>query len=145
METYTPKPRIKLAPTLREGREYVEVKFGDNDAIRLSLSKEKDVLFADGNAYLPRAGFDLSGFFRAARGNGVHRLFRPMGNISEREREAQPSNPVRLCRDALSDALQSAYRPGVHHLFQRVPAILCGEKPPLHPTGRNQRLHRTPD
>ena len=63
METYTPKPRIKLAPTLREGREYVEVKFGDNDAIRLSLSKEKDVLFADGNAYLPRAGFDLSGFF----------------------------------------------------------------------------------
>ena len=63
METYTPKPRIKLASALREGREYVEVKFGDNDAIRLALSKEKDVLFADGNAYLPRKGFDLSGFF----------------------------------------------------------------------------------
>ena len=63
METHTPKPRIKLASALREGREYVEVKFGDNDAIRLALSKEKDVLFADGNAYLPRKGFDLSGFF----------------------------------------------------------------------------------
>lgn len=63
METHTPKPRIKLASALREGREYVEVKFGDNDAIRLALSKEKDVLFADGNAYLPLQGFVLSEFF----------------------------------------------------------------------------------
>ena len=111
MKVYQSKPRITLSPAIRDGQKYVEVEFDEDDAIRLSLSKEKGVRFEGERAYLPEEGFDLSGFF---------------------DRHVET-------------AVQRAYRPCVHRLFQGVPAILCGKKPSLHPTGRNQRLHRTPD
>ena len=63
MKVYQSKPRIKLSPAVRDGLKYVEVEFDEDDAIRLSLSKEKDVRFAGDRAYLPQEGFDLSGFF----------------------------------------------------------------------------------
>ena len=115
MKVYQSKPRITLSPAIRDGQKYVEVEFDEDDAIRLSLSKEKGVRFEGDRAYLPEEGFDLSGFFD------------------------------RLCRNTATTAVQRAYRPCVHHLLQGVPAILCGKKSPLHPTGRNQRLHRAPD
>ena len=43
MEIYTPKPKIKLSPVVRNGREFVEVTFGNDNDIRLSLSKEERV------------------------------------------------------------------------------------------------------
>lgn len=84
-------------------------------------------------------------FSRPPCGNGVYQLLRPEKHLAQEERENQPRHPARLCRDAAATAVQRAYRPCVHCLFQGVPAILCGKKPSLHPTGRNQRLHRTPD
>lgn len=44
MEIYTPKTKIKLSPVIRNGREFVEVTFGNDNDIRLSLSKEENVL-----------------------------------------------------------------------------------------------------
>ena len=63
MKVYQSKPRIKLSPAIRDGQKYVEVEFDEDDAIRLSLSKEKGVRFEGDRAYLPEEGFDLSGFF----------------------------------------------------------------------------------
>ena len=63
MKVYQSKPRITLSPAIRDGQKYVEVEFDDDDAIRLSLSKEKGVRFEGDRAYLPEEGFDLSGFF----------------------------------------------------------------------------------
>ena len=48
MEIYTPKPKIKLSPVVRNGREFVEVTFGNDNDIRLSLSKEENVLLVGG-------------------------------------------------------------------------------------------------
>lgn len=62
-EVYQSKPRITLSPAIRDGQKYVEVEFDEDDAIRLSLSKEKGVRFEGDRAYLPEEGFDLSGFF----------------------------------------------------------------------------------
>lgn len=45
MKVYQSKPRIKLSPAIRDGQKYVEVEFDEDDAIRLSLSKEKGVRF----------------------------------------------------------------------------------------------------
>ena len=47
MEIYTPKPKIKLSPVVRNGREFVEVTFGNDNDIRLSLSKAELELFAE--------------------------------------------------------------------------------------------------
>ena len=129
MKVYQSKPRITLSPAIRDGQKYVEVEFDEDDAIRLSLSKEKGVRFEGDRAYLPEEGFDLSGFF-------------------DRHVETAYINYSALKNtlpNAAATAVQRAYRPCVHRLFQGVPAILCGKKPPLHPTGRNQRLHRAPD
>ena len=63
MKVYQSKPRITLSPAIRDGQKYVEVEFDEDDAIRLSLSKEKGVRFEGDRAYLPEEGFDLSGFF----------------------------------------------------------------------------------
>lgn len=63
MKIYQSKPRITLSPVLRNGHEYVEVVFGNNDAVRLSLSKERDVQFTGEKVYLPKKDFDLSDFF----------------------------------------------------------------------------------
>lgn len=63
MKVYQSKPRITLSPAIRDGQKYVEVEFDEDDAIRLSLSKEKGVRFEGERAYLPEEGFDLSGFF----------------------------------------------------------------------------------
>lgn len=63
MKVYQSKPRIKLSPAIRDGQKYVEVEFDEDDAIRLSLSKEKGVRFEGDRAYVPGEGFDLSGFF----------------------------------------------------------------------------------
>lgn len=45
MKVYQSKPRITLSPAIRDGQKYVEVEFDEDDAIRLSLSKEKGVRF----------------------------------------------------------------------------------------------------
>lgn len=42
MEIYQNKPRIKLSPTVRHGRKFIEVSF-DHDGLRLPLSKEEGV------------------------------------------------------------------------------------------------------
>ena len=63
MEIYTPKPKIKLSPVVRNGREFVEVTFGNDNDIRLSLSKEENVLLVGGRAYLPAENFVLAEFF----------------------------------------------------------------------------------
>ena len=63
MEIYTPKTKIKLSPVVRNGREFVEVTFGNDNDIRLSLSKEENVLLVGGRAYLPAENFVLAEFF----------------------------------------------------------------------------------
>ena len=63
MEIYTPKPKIKLSPVVRNGREFVEVTFGNDNDIRLSLSKEENVLLVGGRVYLPAENFVLAEFF----------------------------------------------------------------------------------
>ena len=63
MEIYTPKNKIKLSPVIRNGREFVEVTFGNDNDIRLSLSKEENVLLVGGRAYLPAEDFVLAEFF----------------------------------------------------------------------------------
>lgn len=63
MEIYTPKTKIKLSPVIRNGKEFVEVTFGNDNDIRLSLSKEENVLLVGGRAYLPAEDFVLAEFF----------------------------------------------------------------------------------
>lgn len=48
---------------VRNGREFVEVTFGNDNDIRLSLSKEENVLLVGGRAYLPAENFVLAEFF----------------------------------------------------------------------------------
>ena len=62
MEIYTPKTKIKLSLVIRNGREFVEVTFGNDNDIRLSLSKEENVLLVGGRAYLPAENFVLAEF-----------------------------------------------------------------------------------
>lgn len=59
----SPKTKIKLSPVIRNGREFVEVTFGNDNDIRLSLSKEENVLLVGGRAYLPAEDFVLAEFF----------------------------------------------------------------------------------
>lgn len=145
MKVYQSKPRITLSPAIRDGQKYVEVEFDEDDAIRLSLSKEKGVRFEGDRAYLPEEGFDLSGFFDRHVETAYINYSALKNTLPKKNGKTSPAHPARLCRDAAATAVQRAYRPCVHCLFQGVPAILCGKKPSLHPTGRNQRLHRTPD
>lgn len=62
MEIYQNKPRIKLSPTVRYGRKFIEVSF-DHDGLRLPLSKEEGVQLVGGRAYLPEKSFVLAEFF----------------------------------------------------------------------------------
>ena len=80
MEIYTPKTKIKLSPVIRNGKEFVEVTFGNDNDIRLSLSKEENVLLVGGRAYLPAEDFVLAEFFDPLCENGIYRLFRHQGN-----------------------------------------------------------------
>ena len=45
IKTYRKKERMILSRSIRRRRRYIEVAFGNNDAARLLLSKEKGVLF----------------------------------------------------------------------------------------------------
>ena len=145
MKVYQSKPRITLSPAIRDGQKYVEVEFDEDDAIRLSLSKEKGVRFEGDRAYLPEEGFDLSGFFDRHVETAYIDYSALKNTQPKKNGKTSPAIPPGYRRDAAATAVQRAYRPCVHRLFQGVPAILCGKKPPLHPTGRNQRLHRAPD
>ena len=62
MEIYQAKPRIRLLPAVRYGREFIEVTF-DHDGLRLPLSKEEGVQLIGGKAYLPKESFVLAEFF----------------------------------------------------------------------------------
>lgn len=62
METYRAKPRIRLSPTVRYGRKFIEVAF-DHDGLRLPLSKEEGAQLVGGRAYLPEESFVLAEFF----------------------------------------------------------------------------------
>ena len=55
MKVYQSKPRITLSPAIRDGQKYVEVEFDEDDAIRLSLSKEKGVRFEGDRACRKKA------------------------------------------------------------------------------------------
>ena len=63
METDHKKERMILSRSIRRRRRYIEVAFGNNDAARLLLSKEKGVLFESDKAYLPAEDFVLAEFF----------------------------------------------------------------------------------
>lgn len=63
MEAYQRKERMILSHSVRKRKKYIEVVFGNNDVIRLLLSKEKGVHFEDGKAYLPVENFVLPEFF----------------------------------------------------------------------------------
>ncbi|RHH06995.1 recombinase [Bacteroides fragilis] len=63
MKTYRKKERMILSRSIRRRRRYIEVAFGNNDAARLLLSKEKGVLFESDKAYLPAEDFVLADFF----------------------------------------------------------------------------------
>ncbi len=145
MKVYQSKPRIKLSPAIRDGQKYVEVEFDEDDAIRLSLSKRRACGSRGTEPTCRKKGFDLSGFFDRHVETAFIDYSALKKHPAQEERENQPRHPARLCRDAAATAVQRAYRPCIHRLFQGVPAILCGKESPLHPTGRNQRLHRTPD
>lgn len=63
MEVHRGKAKIVLSP-FRQGKEgLIEVSFGDDDSVRLLLSKENDVQFSCGKAYLPADDFNLKLFF----------------------------------------------------------------------------------
>lgn len=62
MEIYQAKPKIRLLPAVRYGREFIEVTF-DHDGLRLPLSKEEGVQLIGGKAYLPKESFVLAEFF----------------------------------------------------------------------------------
>ena len=53
---------MKLSPTVRYGRKFIEVTF-DHDGLRLPLSKEEGVQLVGGRAYLPEENFVLAEFF----------------------------------------------------------------------------------
>lgn len=63
IKTYRKKERMILSRSIRRRRRYIEVAFGNNDAARLLLSKEKGVLFEGNKAYLPAEDFVLAEFF----------------------------------------------------------------------------------
>ena len=52
MDIYQNKPRIKLTPTVRYGRKFIEAAF-DDDSLRIPLSKEEGIQLVGGKAYLP--------------------------------------------------------------------------------------------
>ena len=62
MDIYQNKPRIKLTPTVRYGRKFIEAAF-DDDSLRIPLSKEEGIQLVGGKAYLPEEHFVLAEFF----------------------------------------------------------------------------------
>lgn len=62
MDIYQNKPRIKLTPTVRYGRKFIEAAF-DDDSLRIPLSKEEGIQLVGGKAYLPEEHFVLVEFF----------------------------------------------------------------------------------
>lgn len=126
MKVYQSKPRITLSPAIRDGQKYVEVEFDEDDAIRLSLSKEKGVRFEGDRAYLPEEGFDLSGFFDRHVETAYINYSALKNTLPKKNGENQPRHPARLCRNAATTAIQRAYRPCVHHLLQGVPQYFAG-------------------
>ena len=49
MDIYQNKPRIKLTPTVRYGRKFIEAAF-DDDSLRIPLSKEEGIQLVGGKA-----------------------------------------------------------------------------------------------
>lgn len=47
MDIYQNKPRIKLTPTVRYGRKFIEAAF-DDDSLRIPLSKEEGIQLVGG-------------------------------------------------------------------------------------------------
>lgn len=62
MDIYQNKPRIKLTPTVRYGKKFIEAAF-DDDSLRIPLSKEEGIQLVGGKAYLPEEHFVLAEFF----------------------------------------------------------------------------------
>ena len=62
MDIYQNKPRMKLTPTVRYGRKFIEAAF-DDDSLRIPLSKEEGIQLVGGKAYLPEEHFVLAEFF----------------------------------------------------------------------------------
>ena len=83
MEIYQNKPRIKLSPTVRHGRKFIEVSF-DHDGLRLPLSKEEGLrhkgLHAPERGGQPSAasrrlsGETQAGAIQRPHGTGIYRL-----------------------------------------------------------------------
>lgn len=113
MKVYQSKPRIKLSPAIRDGQKYVEVEFDEDDAIRLSLSKEKGVRF-EGDDLPAGEGFDLSGFFDRHVGTAFIDYSALKNNPAQQERENQPATrPAmpRRCGNCGTASVPSVHTP----------------------------------
>lgn len=62
MDIYQNKPKIKLTPTVRYDRKFIEAAF-DDDSLRIPLSKEEGIQLVGGKAYLPEEHFVFAEFF----------------------------------------------------------------------------------
>ena len=63
MEVYKHKSPIVLSYTQLGNKKYIEVFFGTDEKLRFLLSREPEILFFDGKAFLPSKSFVLSDFY----------------------------------------------------------------------------------
>ncbi len=63
MEVYKHKSPIVLSYTQLGNKKYIEVLFGTDEKLRFLLSREPEILFFDGKAFLPSKSFVLSDFY----------------------------------------------------------------------------------
>ena len=110
MDIYQNKPRIKLTPTVRYGRKFIEAAF-DDDSLRIPLSKEEGIQLVGGKAYLPEEHFVLAEFFDRY----VKMAFIDYSSIRE-------LGPRKQEGEIGAGAVQRTYCQGLYILFPGFPA-----------------------
>jgi len=137
MEIYQNKPRIKLSPTVRYGRKFIEVSF-DHDGLRLPLSKEEGVQLVGGRAYLPEKSFVLAEFFDRY----VKIAFIDYSALKEKEPEKpkpfKPELPAGYA-ETLRQLRYSAHTVRAYtSYFREFLQYFAGRPPPQYPSEGNQ-------
>lgn len=140
IKIYLKKERMILSHSIRRRRRYIEVTLGNNDGVRLLLSKEKGVLFDGNKAYLPAENFVLAEFFDRY----VNLAFIDYSKVTDTTNKPEKDYPSETACGLLgkveTDALQRSYNTGIYYLYRRFPTVFCREQPENDFARRNKCL-----
>jgi len=138
IKTYRKKERMILSRSIWRRRRYIEVAFGNNDAARLLLSKEKGVLFESDKAYLPAEDFVLAEFFDRY----VNLAFIDYSKVTDTTNKPEKEKTIRpeLPAGFLEKLKQMRY-----NLYRRFSTVFCRKQPEKDFAGRNKCLPASSD